>query len=252
MVVLAASARLDADDVLRIRWERPPADCGVLTLRRDGTEKAVPPEGTAAGLSRVDLSRVDLAEGTWSVHVAGAEVLTTDPGFSLDGLAEYARRRRTRALRAFRAPSGGLRVRVRGVAPYAEVTAVHPGEETLVLEGFFAFGAAPDDTEITAIRRETGDAVTGGVTVIGDRWRAELHTAAFAVETGRGFWDLRLGGLAVAAWVDDIPGKKHKIRYPARYVTRHGGHVQVRPYYTNADKLAIATTVVDADEVGTS
>ena len=253
MVVLAASARLDADDVLRIRCERPPADCGVLTLRRDGTEKAVPPEGTAAGLSRVDLSRVDLAEGTWSVHVAGAEVLTTDPGFSLDGLAEYARRRRTRVLRAFRAPAGGLRVLVRGAAPYAEVTAVHPGEDMLVVEGFLAFGATPAGTDITATRRETGQVVTGRATVTGDRWRTELPTAPFAVETARGFWDLRLGGLDVAAWLDDVPNKKNKIRYPARYVARDGEQVRVRvrPYYTDADKLAIATTAVDAGRAGT-
>lgn len=245
MVVLATSVRLDADDVLRIRWERPPTDDGALTLRRGDTEKTVPLDGSTA-----DLSRLDLAEGTWSVHASGTEVMTADPGFSLDGLTEYARRRRTRALHAFRAPSGGLRVRVRAVTPYAEVTAVHPSEETLVAEGFFAYGPAPDTARITATRRESGDTVTGEVTITGDRWRAELRTAAFAVETERGFWDLRLEDLAVAALVDDIPRKKNKIRYPARYVTRDGEHVRVRPYYTDADNLAIASTVVDADEVG--
>lgn len=246
MVVLAESARLGADDVLRIRWERPPADGDALTLRREGTETTVPLHGTAA-----DLATLDLADGTWSVHTAGAEVMTADPGFCLDGLAEYARRPRTRALRAFRAPSGGLRVHVRTVTPYAEVTAVHPGEETLVVEGFLAFGAVPGAALVTATRRGSGEAVTGEVTTAGDRWRAELRTAAFGVETARGFWDIALGDLAAAGWIDDIPGKKNKIRYPARYVTRAGRHVRVRPYYTDADRLAVATTVVDGDEVGT-
>lgn len=245
MLVLASSARLDADDVLRIRWERPPADGDALTLRRDGAEETVPLTDSAA-----DLSGLDLDDGTWSVHAGGAEVMTEDPGFSLDGLARYALRPRTRALQAFRAPSGGLRVRVRAVTPYAEVTAVHPGERTLVVEGFFAYGATPDTAPITATRRKTDETVTGEVTAGGDRWRAELRTAAFAVETERGFWDLRLGDLPVAALIDDIPRKKNKVRYPARYIARDGEHVRVRPYYTDTDHLAIATTVVGADEVG--
>lgn len=239
MVVLAASARLDAEDVLRIRWAEPPADGTVLTLRRQDAERTVPLEGAAA-----DLSRLDLADGTWSVHAAGAEVITTDPGFSLDGLVQYARRSRTRALRAYRAPSGGLRVDVRAVETYAEATAVYPGEEKLAVEGFFAFGEPPATVDIVAARRKTQDTVVGEVTVSGDRWRAEMPNAPFAVETERGFWDLRLGELTVATWLDDIPQKKTKVRFPGRYVSRGTDRVRVRAYYTDHDHLAIATTVV--------
>src|SRR3954453_8296152 len=107
MVVLAASARLDADDVLWIRWAEPPADDATLTLRREDATHTVSLDGDGA-----DLSPLDLPEGTWSVHAAGAEVITTDPGFSLDGLVEYARRSRSRALKTFRSTSGGLRVEV--------------------------------------------------------------------------------------------------------------------------------------------
>ncbi|MCO5974421.1 hypothetical protein [Actinoallomurus soli] len=239
MVALAASARLDADDVLRIRWAEPPADGTSLTLRRDGAAHAIDLDGEAA-----DLSRLDLTPGTWSVHAADAEVITTDPGFSLDGLAEYARRPRGRALRTFRAPSGGLRVSVRTVEPYAEVTAVHPGEEKLALEGFLAYGATPADAEIVATRRKTAQQVPGTVSLTGDHWHAELPNAPFAVETERGFWDLRLGGLIVATWIDDIPDKKNKVRFPARHVQRDTDRVRVRAYYTDKDHLAIATTVV--------
>jgi hypothetical protein len=239
MVVLAASARLGADDVLRIRWAEPPADDAVLTLRNQGTAHTVRLDGEAA-----DLSQLDLTDGTWTVHAADAEVITIDPGFSLDGLADYARRARTRALRTFRAGSGGLRVDVRSVEPYAEVTAVHPGEEKLVLEGFLAYGATPETEEIVATRRKTADRVTGEATVTGDRWRAELPNAPFAVETERGFWDLHLGGLTVATWLDDIAQKKNKVRFPERYVARDTDRVRVRGYYTDQDQLAIATTVV--------
>ncbi|MCO6009031.1 hypothetical protein NE236_29065 [Actinoallomurus purpureus] len=239
MIVLAASARLDADDVLRIRWAEPPADDTTLTLRREGTVHTVRLDGEVA-----DLSQLDLTDGTWSVHAADAEVATTDPGFSLDGLVEYARRSRTRALRTFRDPSGGLRVGVRSVTPYAEVTTVHPGEEKLVLEGFLAYGATPAADRVVATRRKTGDTVIGEATVTGDRWHAELPNASFAVETERNFWDLEFGGLTVATWLDDIPEKKTKVRFPARHVARDTDRVRVRAYYTDQDELAIATTVV--------
>jgi hypothetical protein len=239
MAALASSARLDADDVLRIRWAEPPADDTTLTLHRDGATHEIRLHGEVA-----DLSGLDLTPGAWSVRAADAEVITLDPGFSLDGLAEYARRARTRALRTFRAPSGGLRVDVRPVEPYAEVTAVHPGEEKLTLEGFLAYGATPAAAEIVATRRKTADRVTGTVTVTGDHWHAELPNAPFGVEAERGFWDLRLGDLTVATWLDDIPDKKNKVRFPARHVARDTDRVRVRAYYTDKDHLAIATTVV--------
>ena len=145
---------------------------------------------------------------------------------------------------AFRDPAGGLQVTVRALNPYAEVTAVHPDEEKLVIEGFFAFGDAPAEAELTAVRRKTGERVTGETTITADRWHAELPHSGFAAEPDRGFWDLRLGGLELATWVDDVPQKKNKIRYPARYVPRDGDHVRVRAYYTDHDHLAIASTVV--------
>ncbi|WP_433179450.1 hypothetical protein [Actinoallomurus sp. CA-150999] len=246
MVVLAASARLDADDVLWIRWAEPPSDAAMLTLRREDAAHTVSLDGDAA-----DLSGLDLTEGTWSVHAAGAEVMTTDPGFSLDGLIEYARRSRGRALKTFRATSGGLRVDVRPAEPHAEVTAVHPGEEKLTFEGFLAYGATLADARIVATRRKTGDTVTGEATVTGDRWEAELPNSPFAVETERGFWDLELGGLTVATWLDDIPQKKNKVRFPAQHVARDTDRVRVRAYYTDKDHLAIATTVVANAEAST-
>ena len=102
MVALATSARLDIDDVLRIRWAEPPADGIALVLRHETAERTVPLEGGTGA----DLSGVELTDGAWSVHLAGLEVATTDPGFSLDGLIDYARRPRTRAMHAFRGRSG--------------------------------------------------------------------------------------------------------------------------------------------------
>jgi hypothetical protein len=239
MVVLATSARLNTDDVLVFRWAEPPVDGAGLLLRRAGASHPIPLDGETA-----DLSRVELTDGVWSVHTAEAEVLTTDPGFSLDGLAEYARRARTRALRAFRAPSGGLRIDVRSVEPYAEVTAVHPDDGKLIVEGFLAYGAAPATDRIVATHRKAGHTVTGEATVTGDHWHAELPTAPFAVETERGSWNLRLGGLVLATRLDDIPKKKTKVRFPARDLPRGTDRVRVRAYYTDSDQLAIVTKVV--------
>lgn len=243
MVVLATSARLDVDDVLRISWAQPPADGTALVLRQKATERSVSLNGDSA-----DLSSLDLTEGAWSVHAAAQEVHTTDPGFSLDGLVDYARRPRSRAMHVFRGRSGGMRVMVRTVEPYAEVTAVHPDEEHLVIEGFFAFGEAPAKADLVAARRKTKELVMGELTITGDRWRAELPNEPFAVESDRGFWDLRLGGLMVATLLDDIPQKKNKVRFPAEHVERGGDRVRVRAYYTDNDHLAIATTVVANEE----
>jgi len=234
MVVLATSTRLDVDDVLRIRWAELPTDSTTLVLRQNNTEKTVSLNGEAA-----DLSGLDLSQGTWSVHISGHEIVTTDPGFSLGGLADYARRPRTRAIHVFRERSGGLRLAIRAAEPYAEVTAVHPNEDRTVIEGYFAFGNAPANAGITAIRRKTKDMAIGNVSVTGDRWRAELPDEPFALEDDRGFWDLRLGGLRVAALLDDIPQKKAKVRFPARNIEG-----RVRPYYTKNDHLAIATTII--------
>ncbi len=240
MAVLASSARVDADDILRIRWDEPPADRRSLVLRHRDTETFVPPDHSDTGLTSVDLTGVDLADGTWSVHADGEPVATTDPGFSLDDLAAYARRPRTRTMHAFRGRSGALRVEIRAAEPHAEVTAVDAGRERLVVNGFFAFTEPPAEAGVVAIRRRTGQEVTGEVTIDGDRWRAELAYGPFTAETDRGFWDLRLGGLTVAALLDDIPAKKKRVRFPAG----HTGRVRVRAYYTEHDHLAIAATVV--------
>jgi hypothetical protein len=244
MVVLATSARLGVDDILRIRWAAPPDGETALVLRQRDAERSVPLEGAGA-----DLAGLDLADGTWSVRAAGEEVMTTDPGFSFDGLIDYARRPRTRAMHAFRDRSGGLRLSVRAVTPHAEATAVHPSAKRLVIEGFFAFGEAPSTADLVATRRGTGQTVTGEVTVSGGRWRAELPTEPFRAESGRGFWDLRLGTLTVATLLDAIPKKKTKVRFPAEHVERGADRVRVRAYYTDKDHLAIdATVVANAEE----
>ncbi len=248
MTVLASSARIDADDVLRIQWAEPPAHRGALVLRHKDAETSVAPDYTDAYLTSVDLSGVGLADGSWTVHAGDEPVATTDPGFALDDLIDYARRPRTRTMRAFRGKSGALRVDIHAVDPYAEVTAVEPGREHLDVEGFFAFGAPTDVTDAVATRRKSGERVTGTVTVDGDRWRAELPYGPFAAETGRGFWDLRLGALTVATFLDGITDKKKKVRFPAEYVERVHDRVRVRAYYTEHDHLAIAATVIGKGE----
>ncbi len=61
-----------------------------------------------------DLSRVHLAEGTWTLHTAGRTVTAVD---TLDGLTRYASRPSRRVMTAFRDASGGLRLSVRAVRP---------------------------------------------------------------------------------------------------------------------------------------
>lgn len=244
MALVATSARLDIDDVLRIRWAEPPPDRTTLILGGAGAERPVPLVRPDEDTARADLADVELDDGIWVVRLAGQEVMTTDPGYSLDGLLEYARRPRRRAVHAFRHRSGGLRLAVQSVRPHAEATAVHPGANELVIEGLFVFGAAPATADVTAIRRGTGRMVTGEVAITGDRWRAVVPYARFAAESDRGFWDLRIGGLPVATLLDDIAGKKNKVRFPAEYLERGPDRVRVRAYYTDRDRLAVVASVV--------
>lgn len=249
MATIATAARVDDDDVLRIRWAEPPRDEVLLELRHENARaeagEIIPADWEPAdAMSRLDLAGLDLADGTWEVRLTGRDIITTDPGFSLDGLAGYARRPRTRAVHAFRAPSGGLRLAVRTVEPYAEATAVHPDGGRIVMEGYFAFGDPRPVEQITATRRKTKETVTGEAVTQGERWRAELAIEPFRAESGRGYWDLQLDDLTLATHLDDIAGKKERVRFPAQFIERSADRVRIRPYYTDSDHLAVAATVV--------
>ncbi|WP_141704313.1 hypothetical protein [Planobispora rosea] len=228
------TSRVDDDDTLRIEWPEP--DDGKILLRN--TETGEEHEG-------IDLS--GLAAGTWTVSKHGAPLVTDDPGFSLDGLVAYAGRARDREIRAVRSPEGILHVLVREVGPYVEVARVCPEDGMVGVEGMLAYGEprpAARSAWLVAVARK-GPETAGGGTVRGRRFTGKVPIAQLTEgqTKRRVFWDLfaEIDGvrLPLAARLDDVTEKKSRVRFPAQYV----GQVRVRPYFTDADSLAVACTI---------
>ncbi|MFB9723205.1 hypothetical protein [Planobispora longispora] len=219
---------------MRIEWPEP--DDGEIVLRHTETGE----EHAGAELS-------GLAPGTWAVWKHGAPLVTDDPGFSLDGLTAYAGRPRSKEIRAFRTREGTLHVLVREVEPYVEVTRVCPEGGMITVEGLIAYGEsfpAERPAGLVAVARK-GPHSAGGGTVAGRRFtgRIPITPLAEGQTRRRVFWDLfaEIDGvrLALAARLDDVTEKKTRMRFPAQYL----GQVRVRPYFTDADSLAVACTI---------
>ncbi|MBG0814470.1 hypothetical protein [Planomonospora sp. ID82291] len=233
----AVTSRVDDDDTLRIEWWEP--GDGEILLRHAET-----------GQERSGTDLTGLAAGTWTVARNGMPVATDDPGFSLDGMVAYAARPRDREIRAFRTPVGTLALMVREVRPYVEVTRVDPEDGTIVVEGVLAYGEPPaGPARLVAVARK-GPEADGGAALSGRRFTGALRIGPMAAGQARRrvFWDLfaQVGEvrLPLAARLDDIPGKKEKVRFPAQRVDR----VRVRPYFTDTDALAVACTVEEGED----
>ncbi|MFC6577498.1 hypothetical protein [Planomonospora parontospora] len=232
----AVTSRVDDEDRLRIEWPEP--DDGEIVLRHAET-----------GEERSGTDLTGLAAGMWTVSKHGAPIATDDPGFSLDGMVAYAARPRDREIRAFRTPAGTLALMVREVRPYVEVTRVDPGDGTIEVEGVLAYGEPPVGPVRLVAAARKGPETDGGAAFSGRRFTGILRIGPMvAGQTRRRvFWDLfvQVGEvrLALAARLDDVPGKKEKVRFPAQHVDR----VRVRPYFTDTDALAVACTVEEGE-----
>jgi glycosyltransferase involved in cell wall biosynthesis len=124
---------------------------------------------------------------------------------------------------------GRLVVTVERLAPHAEARRVTVEEGALVIEGELDGAAEP---RLVARHRGDGAEVAVPADVRGGRFGARLELASLA---RAGAWDLRLGDRRVGTHLDDLPGKKDVVVFPAH---RAGG-LELRPYYTVEDNLSV-------------
>ncbi|MFC4057238.1 hypothetical protein ACFOWE_02975 [Planomonospora corallina] len=233
----AVTSRVDDEDTLRIGWPEP--DDGRIVLRHVET-----------GREHAGVDLTGLAPGMWTVWKHGAPVGTDDPGFSLDGMVAYAARPREKEIRAFRTVRGTLALMVRRVEPYVEVTRVDPRDGVIEVRGVVAYGEPPAGPARLVAAARKGPETSGDAVFSGRSFTGTVPVAPMAAGQTRRrvFWDLfaQAGGvrLALAARLDDVTGKKSKVRFPAQRVEG----VRVRPYFTDADGLAVACTVEEGGE----
>lgn len=246
---VAIDSRVDVDDVLRLRLAEPPAGDAKLLFR----ERASGRESVADLGDAIDLRGLGLTAGVWDMYLTGrrgeTRVATTDPGFSLGGLTEYAERPRTLAIRAYRTDKGNASVTVRAVTPHAEVTTVHVGDGTVDVRGMIAYGEAPGaGTRLVVTARGQKTSVEFPAVLDGTRFEAsvDLNRIAKLHEGGEDYWDCRLGGLRLGRRADDVPQKKSKLRYPAQLTEKDGRTLRIWPYYTDGNDFSI--TVREMEE----
>lgn len=245
-------SRVDLDDTLRLEFADPTAPGLQLLLRerKSGEERLIPQAGT------VDLRKLGLTPGVWDAYGrrpggSPVRVGTLDPGFSLDGLLEYASRPRSMEFRAYRTQNGNLSVRVRRLTPHAEVSGIAVGEGSIGVHGLLAYTEPPGAAAVLVVQaRRQGIAVEFAATIDGTDFRAsvDLDTLAKAHAGGEDYWDCRLepGPLRLGRHLDDAPQKKTKIRYPAQIREKGGRQLRIWAYYTDHDNFSITVREVEA------
>ncbi|GAA4323443.1 hypothetical protein GCM10023178_35650 [Actinomadura luteofluorescens] len=250
---VADHCRVGADDTLRIRWRRPAAEGERIVLRHapTGQVRAGP---LADDRCSAALAVGGLAPGAWDVLLgADRPLLTDDPGFSFDGLREYAGRARERAVRVVRAPDGRATLDVRDVVPHAEVEEVHPLDGEIKIIGWLAHtGPRPGAAaRLVAVDRDGGGRETGVARLDGTAFDACLDVHAFTRHEP-GLWDLWLEAgdvrARLATFLDDAPGKHGTLSYPRQIVPSGARRMGVRPYYTLKDGLAVACHLLPEDD----
>jgi hypothetical protein len=245
-------SRVDLDDILRLEFAAPPAPGFELLLRERATGK----ERSIPRTNSVDLRELGLTPGVWDAYgrpLGGspARITTLDPGFSLDGLLEYASRPRSMEFRAYRTQNGNLSLRVRALTPNAEVSGVAVGEGSIGVHGLLAYTEPPGADAVLVVQaRRQGIAVEFAATIDGTNFRAsmDLDTLAKAHAGGEDYWDCRLepGRLRLGKHLDDAPQKKTKIRYPAQIRETGGRRLKIWAYYTDHDNFSITVREVEA------
>jgi glycosyltransferase involved in cell wall biosynthesis len=196
-----------------------------LVLRRDGAEPLrVPLRPAAEGLE----AEVELAElaargaGTWSAR--HKEGLTP---FKL-AAAVVASPAGLMRVQARGDEAGALRIDVAALPPHAEATRVRVEGGALVIEGH----GGDAHGRLVARHRGEGAEVAFDAHVRGDAFSARLELARLA---RAGVWDLRLGERRIGTHLDDLPGKRDVVVFPAVVA----GGLELRPYYTVEDNLSV-------------
>lgn len=246
---VAIDSRVDPDDVLHLRLAEPPADGSKLLFRERGSGRE---QLTDLG-DAIDLRRLGLTVGVWDMYLSGrrgeTRVATTDPGFCLDGLAEYAARPRDLAIRAYRTDKGNVGVAVRAVKPHAEVSTAYIGDGTIDIRGTVAYGEPPSDVRLLVTARHQQAGVDFPVIMDGHGFEASLDIDRIVRlhKGGEDYWDCHLGGLRLGKHVDDVSKKKKKLRYPAQIREESGRKLRVWPYYTDGDDFSITVREVEEE-----
>lgn len=263
MRVIVTDAEVTMADVLSLRMaiEEPLADGTELVLRHRGTGAERRVElGSSGGDTgnaevAVSLGRLSLSPGRWDAYLQQdgprTRVPSTDPGFSLDRLDEYALTQRTLAYRAYRTRTGYLAIKISQAEPVADVRAVWFREGRFEVTGLLAYTGFDDDDARRRARlelRRTGDppataTVQGSATVQGVRFHAALSLCDViaAAPDCEGLWEpaLLVDGLAeplaLGARIDDVDGRRRRVHYPATSVDG----VPIRPCYTVDDELRL-------------
>jgi hypothetical protein len=245
-------SRVDLDDILRLEFADSPAPGFELLLRERATGK----ERLSSQTGSVDLGELGLTPGVWDAYGrppggTPVRITTLDPGFSLDGLLEYASRRRSMEFRGYRTQNGNLSLRVRALTPHAEVSGIAVGEGSIGIHGLLAYSEPPGAAAVLVVRaRRQEIEVEFAATIDGTGFRTsvDLDTLAKAHAGGEDYWDCRLepGGLRLGKHLDDAPQKKTKIRYPAQMREIGDRQLKIWAYYTDHDNFSITVREVEA------
>ncbi len=251
MATVANHVRVDADDVLTIGWDAPLPD-GERVVLRHAASGAVRAGRAAGDGARWTLPAGDLGTGAWEACIEAGGIVrplrTDDPGFSLDGLLVYADRPRDRAVRVTRTPDGRAGLRVRAVAPHAEVRTVHPGGGEIRIAGRLAYtGPRRGAARLVAVARGTGRRAAWPARLDGTAFRVSAPVDVLTAEPPA-IWDLWLDAddvhARLATRLDDAPGKRGMVSYPRQLA----GDRSVRPYYTVRDELSVACHALDGGD----
>ncbi|RNL82352.1 hypothetical protein EFW17_19780 [Halostreptopolyspora alba] len=262
-------SRIDNRDVLELRFRDVVSgvtggERATLALRhREDAAKTVRITNVRSegGEVRADLGDLPLDDGTWDVLWIDHDgrhnpVATKDPGFSLAERQAYLAEPRRRELRVIRDPQGRLRLRSTSVTPYAEVSWVEVGSETVTVSGVLAYaprGEGRATAQIVADQRELSGAVVAEADLVDGRFTCDIPLRPIVTQhdpdRAHNEWDLWLRtpsheeGLRLGAHVDDIVGKKKKVVFPGVLLRGVADSIRIRPYYTVDDELSLLATI---------
>lgn len=255
----------------------PAAAPAYLLLRRRATDPSgredvrLPLAPGGAGPLRAALGRgMALAEGRWDAYLldSGGTLLRLAPGVhdlrALTDQKPYDDGAPVAVRIPYTTRQGDLAVRSWWRDPHAEAGELHIAEAALTVRGRIhgtgnASGGHAAAGLLTAragaeLRRRGAPHPVCRVRVVGDgvRFSCTFAYRELADVSPPGIWDLWLcpagaGGprVRVARLLDDVADKKPVFTYPAVRVTSRTGPVDVWPYYTVDNDLAVRVDAVD-------
>jgi glycosyltransferase involved in cell wall biosynthesis len=219
-----------------------------LVLRRDGVERRAPlrPAATGADEREVELLLPDLAgagAGEWAVEaLPGGPLRPADGALGRpaivpgpDGLLRMGPARDAR---------GAFAVAATALPAHAEVERVRVEGGHVSVRGRVAGGPPDPGAAVVARRRSDGAEAAVATEVDGAAFSARIELAALA-GAGEQDWDLYLGERRLGAHLDDLPGKRERVVFPAARVRRGGDERELWPYFTADDALSIRARAPD-------